>query len=176
MNPGEFIRQFMGPASRNGCLWHFTDAKNLLPIRQHGLLSTRTLGTEGIKPAATGGNEISLREDRRRGMDGYVHLTFLKGHPMEYRAVERGNITDLVRLKVKPEVLLIGGVKMTMDVSNKKGVFPISLEEGLDYLDREIIYEHAEWGDSVAYARLTAARKCELLVPDKIDKKFIINL
>ena len=79
--------------ARNGWVfYHFTDTRNLPSIRAHGLLSMRELRQRGIV-VTPGGNDWSLDADQRSGMDGYVHLCFFKGHPMEWLATQDGRIS-----------------------------------------------------------------------------------
>jgi hypothetical protein len=70
-------------------LYHFTDIRNLPLIRElKGILCTAKLREEGHEFFA-GGNDWSLKQDRRFGMDEYVHLCWATGHPMEWHIRHR---------------------------------------------------------------------------------------
>ncbi|MGH7231176.1 MAG: DarT ssDNA thymidine ADP-ribosyltransferase family protein [Nitrospiraceae bacterium] len=156
-------------------LFHFTDTRNLPSIRQHGLLSVQQLVKLGVRPVAPGGNAWSRDADQNSGMDAYVHLCFMKGHPMEYCARQDGRIVDVRYLWITPEVLALPGVMITDDVANQAGVCPGPAGEMLDRLDLEVMYRRTDWQDSVVKERLLAARRCEILVPDSVPVQYIRN-
>jgi ssDNA thymidine ADP-ribosyltransferase, DarT len=161
-------------ADKNRVLYHFTDTRNLPSIRANGLLSMHELRQRRII-VAPGGNEWSLDADKRSGMDRFVHLCFFEEHPMEYVATKEGRIEKSRFLRIDPSVLTIDGVMVSTEVSNKAGALPRPADEMLGTLDLEVIYTRTDWKDPKIQARLRAARKCELLVPDQIAAAFIRN-
>lgn len=95
---------------------------------------------------------------------------------MEYLARQEGRIQDSIFLQVHPDVLKIGGVMYTPDVSNKSGVGMHALEEARAMIDFEVIYTRTDWKNAAIKARLDQAEKCEILVPDHIPIELIRNL
>lgn len=154
--------------------YHFTDTKNLPSIRQHGLLSMRTLRASQIDTTC-GGNDWSLDADRRFGMDAYVHLCFFSEHPMEWLARQDGRIEQSRFLRIAPEVLRIPGVLITDGVSNKADMKPQPAEDMIGKLDLKVIYTRTDWKDPEVQERLKAARRCEVLVPDRVPVALIKN-
>ena len=61
---------------------------------------------------------------------------------------------------------------MTMDVSNKSGIKPISLEEAGLLIDYEVLSKNLPWSDPVINARLKAMEKVEVLIPDFVPLKY----
>lgn len=156
-------------------IWHFTDRANLDSIKEYGgLLSLRQLEERDIAVPKPGGNEWSHDADRHKGLDVYVHLAFTPSHPMLFHARKEGRIVDPIWLKVDPSVLTGPKVRFSSDVSNKKGVPILDHEEALKKLDFEALFEYMNWNDQRINARLRAAEKSEILVPDIIPIEKII--
>lgn len=173
MTVEEFLANVVAKSNQHRCLYHFTDKRNLPSIRQKGLLSYKQIKRQEIAVVAFGGNQWSRDADEIFGMDHYVHLCFFDEHPMEYVARNEKRIEDSVFLQISPEILRIEGVKITLDVSNKSGVAPLTLGESLEKMDTEVIYERTNWKDETVRARLNAARKYEVLVPECVPVRFI---
>jgi hypothetical protein len=133
----------------------------------------RELRRRGIAISAPGGNDWSHEADIKSGMDGYVHLTLMRGHPMEKTVVDEGRIKKLVYIRIDPSVVKLDGVVGTLGVSNKSGIAPIPLLDFLDQLDREVLYTRTKWKDPAIQARLQPAQKCELLVPTTVPLAFL---
>src|SRR6266436_1988676 len=104
------------------CFYHFTDERNISSIREAGgVLSRRELQKRKIQVAAPGGNQWSRDADDLVGLDNYVHLCFMSEHPMEFRAREEGRIQQSRFLQIGSEVLATDDVRVTLEVSNKRG-------------------------------------------------------
>lgn len=175
MDLTEFIRHVKrSPQQKH--FYHFVDRKNVPSIKQYGLLSLELASASGIDIPAPGGNDWSHDADKRCGMHEYVHLCFKTGHPMVDYCKKDGRITDLVYLKVKPEAILLPGVLITDDVSNKVGVSREPPDIMLDKIDLEVLYTYMNWNDPVVYARLRAAEKCEILVPGIVPPEYIEDI
>lgn len=170
MNSHQLVREYKIDA-----LYHFTDRRNLLSIRQHGLLSWYELIQRGIMPEAPGGNEVSHDEDERIGMDRYVHLCLFNEHPMEYIARKEGRIESSVFLRISPTVLHMDGVLFTDQVANKSGVQPVDLETAAETLDLEVIYRRTDWKDPMIQERRRTARKYEVLIPNSVPVNLIVG-
>ncbi|WP_404416594.1 DarT ssDNA thymidine ADP-ribosyltransferase family protein [Brevundimonas vesicularis] len=168
---------FMGTkGALHACFYHFTDDRNLPSIREHGLLSMARLRQSGVIVAAPGGNEWSSEADRRSGMDQYVHLSFLDSHPMEYLAKQEGRIIQSKLLKIRPDIIHMDGVRVSLEVSNKAGVVIKPAADALDDIDLEVIYTRTNWKDEAIQKRLKAARLREILVPDHVPVEYIMNI
>jgi len=154
-------------------LFHFTDTRNLASISVHGLLSLAEQERRKIECPAPGGNEWSHDADKRAGVDDYVHLCFLRDHPMEYRARQDGRIASTTFLEIDSIVLTWDGVIFTPDVSNKSGVEMLSSEQASAELDFEILYKYFDWRIAKYRDRRLAARKYEVLVPTHIPLQYI---
>jgi hypothetical protein len=156
-------------------LHHFTDARNLAKIRELGglysMAKLREMGAvgEGHFP---GGNEWSLGADQMCGMDCYVHLCLRTNHPMEHIARSEGRIQSTRWLYIDRRVMELDGVLVTMDVSNKAGISPITLEEAGELIDYEVLKTRLDWNDPAVSARLRAMEKVEVLVPDFVPFEF----
>ena len=158
-------------------VWHFTDESNLEKIKEAGgLLSYKDLQSKGIVIPCPGGNDWSHDADVYKGVDGYVHLAFKDQHPMLFRAVEHGTIKKPVWLKIKSDVLHLSGTRFTADVSNKSGIRILSSKEAEEAIDFEVLYTWTDWRNPDIKARLRAARKSEILVPDIVPWDFITEI
>jgi hypothetical protein len=161
---------------RINVLFHFTDRRNLVSIREHGgLLALAEMKRRSIEIPAPGGNQWSHDADGMRGLDEYVHLCFRWTHPMEHVARADGRITDSVFLNVHPEVLRWDGVLFTTDVSNKRDVQTHPIEEAANLIDFEVLYSWTDWRDPAIRGRLSQAEKSEILVPRFIPLDLIRN-
>ena len=162
------------PLSRIKWLYHFTDTRNLRLIREMGgLFSTAKLREMGVDEFHTGGNKWSLDADEMFGMDRYVHLCFRSTHPMEYIAKQEGRIEKSVFLLVGGDVLRLKGVRYSPGVSNKSGTKICDIQEARDQIDYDVLYTRMPWSDPEVQARLQAAEKCEILVPDHVPMKYL---
>ena len=82
--------QYRNELSRHNVqkLYHFTSRENIESIKKNGgLYSWAECVRRGIIVPKPGGSEDSHRIDRRKGLDEYVHLSFVKDHPMAYVAM-----------------------------------------------------------------------------------------
>lgn len=175
MNLEVFLSEHVRKSPQQNCFFHFTDRKNLASIQAHGLLSLRSCRSGGVAITVPGGNDWSREADERVGMDRYVHLCFMNEHPMAYAAQQQDRIKEIVWLRIRPEVILISGVLMSSEVSNKSGVRPEPAADMLDKIDLQVIYTRTEWTDPAIKARLDLARKYEILVPDRVPLNYILN-
>ncbi len=173
MDINYFLEKVFGPSCQHKYFYHFTDQRNEASILEHGLLSAQEIAKRGIENPVFGGNDWSQEQDKRCGMDAYVHLCFFDQHPMEYRAKEDGRIQKSVWFGIKPEIILSEGVLISQEVSNKAGNEPRPISEMLDAIDLDIIYTRTNWRDKEIQERLKIARKYELLIPDTVAREYI---
>lgn len=161
---------FLG--SKRLSFYHFTDARNLPSISELGLLSMEQLEKRGIRPVA-GGNQWSLDADKIAGMHRYVHLCLTMSHPMEWKARNEGRIKDTRFIAVDPRVITLEGVRLVNGVSNKAGIVPKPVDQGLAEIDWEVIYTSMDWRLPEIKERRTRALKCEIIVPDSVSLGFL---
>ena len=84
-------------------LYHFTDRDNLQSIRKYGLLSYDYIRRKGIT-SSTGGNDELQSIDQSFHNEDYIHLSFVKRHPMGWRLKRENQNRDFIILKISPEV------------------------------------------------------------------------
>lgn len=156
-------------------IWHFTDRSNLDSIKQHGLLALAQANERGIKIPTPGGNSLSHNLDQEKELDKYIHLAFINKHPMLYSAKQEGRIKNPVWLKIKSSILLEDGVRFCADVANKAGVHILNAEQAKVEIDFEVLLAYTDWTDKKVQARLQAAFKSEILVPNCIPIKQILG-
>lgn len=162
---------------RIGSLYHFTDTRNLISIRDRGgLYSWHRLQEMGVGVDVPGGNDWSHDADALKGLDNYVHLCLRANHPMEFVAKQEGRIQNSIFLNIDRAVLDFDGVLFTEDVSNKRGVETRTLDEAEDLIDFPVIGGNIDYQDQNQLARLRQVEKCEILVPDFIPIELIRNL
>lgn len=147
-----------------GCLWHFTDKRNVESIKKHGLLSWRELQRIGLVPAVPGGNQWSHDADRFSGVDNYVHLSFNQDNPMLHIAKRDKRIVDHIWLQI--DLSVIGaGTKYTDDVANKADVQMLDNNSAVEKIDFEALFKYLDFKVEGNQERKRAAAKSEILVP-----------
>ena len=146
-------------------LYHFTDVANLPSIAEHGILSKHESNKRNILVSVPGGNEWSRNADTLKGLDDYVNLCFTISHPMCYIAQSEGRVPNPQYLAIDADVLLTTGVRITLGVANRASTMLLTVEDGLENLDKEVLYTRMDWGNPQIQARLKNAEKCEVLVP-----------
>jgi hypothetical protein len=156
-------------------IWHFTDKKNIQSINTHGLLSlTESRVKLGTIPAP-GGNQWSHEADHIKGVDQYVHLAFLKDHPMLFIAKQDGRVANPVWLKISTETLAHPNIRYTLDVSNKAGVQLLTAQEAINHLDFEVLFTRTDWKDPKIKERRRVALKSEILIPNYVPLNMILE-
>jgi hypothetical protein len=157
-------------------VWHFTDRSNLESIERHGgILSRAELNDRGIAIPNPGGNDWSYSEDKRLGLDKYVHLAFIQNHPMLYIARSEERISDPVVLKIDGKVLLSPGVRFCAGIANKSGAIILDREDACTSIDFEVLFRYIDWRVPENQQRRTNAEKSEILVPDFVPADMIVG-
>jgi hypothetical protein len=95
---------------------------------------------------------------------------------MEYRAREEGRIVHSRFLEISPDVLHIDDIRFTADVSNKRGIELLTLEEACEVMDFEVIYDRTNWRDPAIQERRKLAKRYELLIPTDIPLELISGI
>ena len=92
---------------------------------------------------------------------------------MKHTAHQEGRLRNPRYLAIKPEVLQIPGAKIALGVANANDVeiFPVS--DAIGRLDIEVLYTRTVWTDPEVNARLRAAEKFEVLIPQVVPIDFI---
>lgn len=138
------------------CVYHFTDEANLPSIQRYGLLQYSLLASRNWGPLRPGGSQSSHEQDARLGFDRYVHLCFVKDHPMAYVAVREGRIAKLVWLEVSYKVLYGQGVMGCKTLANTRNALVLPIEEALDVINLPRLFSEE---------CTTETRKAQILVP-----------
>lgn len=106
MDRKENWEQYRNELSRHNVtkLYHFTSRENIDSIKKNGgLYSWAECVRRGITVSKPGGSYESHEIDARKGLDEYVHLSFVKDHPMAYVAME-DRISNPYILEIDVEV------------------------------------------------------------------------
>ena len=157
-------------------IWHFTDKSNLKSMEKYGgLLSLEELTNKDIEIPVPGGNEWSHDADISKGLDKYVHLSFVSDHPMLFKAKKEERIKKPIWLKIVVSVMLDPEVRFTSDISNKSGVVMLAHEEAVNEIDFEVLFSHMNWNDPEINKRRQNALKSEILVPDIVPNNKILG-
>jgi len=155
-------------------IWHFTDFSNLDSINQNGgLFSLAGLTQRELTISKPGGNEWSHSADRVKGVDSFIHLAFIKNHPMQYIAHNDGRHPNPIWLRINAKILLENTTRFCCDVSNKSGVQILNSEEAKEQIDFEVLFKRLDWQDPSVYSRRQMAEKSEILVPNYIPLNMI---
>ena len=167
------------PLLRIPHLYHFTDVRNLPLIEKlNGIWSTAKL-RKGNCEFFPWGNQWSLEQDERFGMDHYVHLCWALGHPMEWHIRQRDSSIKLKYLKIERAILYEPAVRFSPGVANAVGMQTYSVQEAVDgeMIDYDAFYGNiGSLYQPEPQARRQKAEKSEILVPDRVLMKFIKNL
>ena len=168
MSPKELINRY-----RIEWLYHFTDVTNIKSIRCEGLYSLELLRNFKRIPERPGGDKLSHRLDIEKRMDHFVHLSFVPDHPMKFCAEKDGRIGPVRVLRIKPSVLEGSRVRIAPDVANKKDIACYSVEESVEHIDYEVMYDYTDWKDPQIQERRRKAKRAEVLIPVKVPKELI---
>ena len=174
MTVEEFIT-LIKKSGQHDCLFQFTVESIFDLIDQHFLVSKALIRTEGWWPPTTGGNEWSHNQDTARGIDPYVSLCFTSNHPMKYLAHKEERLPNPRYLVISPDVLQVPDVQIAFGVANANTTTILPLPDALEHLDIEVIYSRTNWTDPAIQARLRAAEKMEILVPNGVASNLILG-
>ena len=147
-------------------IWHFTDKSNLESIIDNGgILSLRRITENNIAVSVYGGNQWSHDADRYKGLDNYVHLSFVDDHPMLYVAKKEGRIQEPIWLQIDISVLMTPGTMYSIDVSNKSGVELLDNNAAVQQIDFDVLFTYMDWRNPEIQQRRKNAVKSEILIP-----------
>lgn len=122
-------------------IYHFTDEANLQTIEKYGLQSLKNILKLDIDVKHFGAEELSHILDERRGLDKYVHLSFIKDHPMYYIARSRGNLINPVWIELDSSILYEESTLFCDKVANQNGAEIFSIDNILEKIDLDILFD-----------------------------------
>lgn len=120
-------------------IYHFTDKANLKTIEQFGLQSLRNILTKNIPVKHFGAEELSHMLDERRGLDRYVHLAFIKDHPMYHIAKSRGNLKEPVWIELDSSILYNENTLFCDKVANQNGAKIFTIDDISNKIDLSML-------------------------------------
>lgn len=157
-------------------VWHFTDRANLESIQAHGLLALAETRRRNIAIPVPGGNAWSHDADRKKGLDRYVHLAFIRDHPMLFVAQNyESRILNPVWLKIDLSVLSHDGALFAPGIAYAKDMPLLTAEEAATQFDFEALFAYLDWNDPEVQRRRQAAKKSEILVPNCIPWEKVVE-
>lgn len=157
-------------------IWHFTDRSNLESIKKYGLLSLENIERRGIDVPCFGANELSHRLDRRKGIDKYVHLSFITEHPMHYAKKRDGLIPNPIWLEIDAVVLLENETIFSNNIANQNGVKFHHINTLATHVDMEALWGKSNENDANMQRRKKSAIRGEIMVKNQINIKNIIRV
>jgi len=151
-------------------VWHFTDRSNLQSIMKHGILSLKKIEKQKIKVELTGADLLSHSLDHYNGLDKYVHLAFMKDHPMYHIAKSRQSIIDPIWIEIDISVLFEKNTLFCDRVANDNTAKLFKL----DKIKKKIDFETMLF--SPIFDEYKEARKAEILVLEHININKILGV
>lgn len=148
-------------------IYHFTDKANLKMIEKFDIQSLKNIHMFNIPVEHFGANETSHIIDKNRGLDEYVHLSFIKDHPMYHVAKKRGSIINPVWIEIDISVLYKQDTLFCNEVANAYGARTFTLDNVLKNIDFNTMLFEKDFGIR------KEARKAEIMVFDSISTYLI---
>ncbi len=141
--------------------WHFTDMSNLESIKKYGLLSLHQLNQKKVNVSCYGANELSHQLDEAKGLDRYVHLSFIPDHPMQYMRVKNGKMPNPIWLEIDVSVIFENRTLCSDEVANATDADLYHMKDMAKVIDLKTLLKQPHWSNPI--------RKAELMVANKID-------
>lgn len=148
-------------------IYHFTDHANLESIKKFGIQSLRSIDVKNIPVVCYGAESLSHYLDRKYGLDKFVHLAFIKDHPMYHVAKQRGTTINPVWIEVDISVLFKSETLFCNQIANQNNAYLFSLPNIVDCIDFPTMLYSNDF-----YSR-KEARKAEILVLESIEPNLI---
>lgn len=167
----EVFAEYMKSPAEKDWLYHFTDARNLDSIREHGLLSKRVMNALDVIYCASGSNQ-SLKSDAASGVEDYVSLSLTDDHPMKRAVSRKARISKIVTLKVNPAILAFDQIIFCKTMANRKDAEFFHLDDAVaqGFIDFGVLYAEDE---CLRRSLCESQKKCELLIPNSVPPSFI---
>jgi len=144
-------------------VYHFTDIENLPTIQKYGIQSLKNIFDRNIAVKHFGAEELSHRLDAEKGLDQYVHLSFLPDHPMYYIAKARGSIKDPIWIEIDISVLFNEKTLFCNKVANQTNANIFYIDDIMKFIDFNALV------NSEDFDIRNQARKAEILVYNSIS-------
>lgn len=157
-------------------IWHFTDLSNLESIEKNGVLSLRNIIKNKIAVSCYGADDLSHSLDRRYGLDKYVHLSFIKEHPMQYVKTRDGNIPNPIWIEIDASVLFNSDSIFSNQVANKTNAKVYDIEDLTEHMDLDVLWGRTDWRDPEIKKRRQSAKYGEIMIKDKISIRDIMGV
>ncbi len=159
-------------------LHYITLVSNLPSIYEHGLLSHRRasrLTHYSIAMPEVQDRRVGKRVPGGRMLHEYVNLYFSARNPMLYKL--RNQHAQLCVLQININALDLQGVVITDRNASSDWVRFFPSPEGLDHIDGELVFARY-WSheNPIEYMSHKSIKCAEVLVPDHIDRSFIIGV
>jgi len=151
-------------------VWHFTDQSNIESITKHGLLSLHKLRQQHIDVEYTGSSKESHMIDRYKGLDKYVHLSFIQDHPLYYIALNEERIIDPAWIEIDISVIFEETTLFCDKVANDNTARLFKLNKVSQKIDLDTMINHPIFDEG------KEARKAEILVFDRISPDKILGV
>ncbi len=175
LNVGALLAQIArAHTSKPKYLFHFTSVANLPSIREHGLLSQRRIIEMGLPDVDYASDTTSRYSDRRKNLDGFVHLCFFDQHRLAHVAGDRCKSGEICFVPVVPTVLALPGVLLWNGAASRGEVEIGDVQPMLAKLDWEVIYGQTDGHDREVRKRLDVARMYEILIPETVEREYLL--
>lgn len=149
-------------------IYHFTDKANLETIEEYGLQSLKNILIQSIPVKHFGAEELSHMLDERRGLDKYVHLSFIQYHPMYSVAKARGTLITTVWIELDCSILYDDTTYFCDTVANQNGANIFKIDSILENINFEILTNNRHLSSEEWKVR-KEIRKAEIMAFDSIS-------
>lgn len=176
MNKKQNWEEYLKVLKSNGItkFYHFTDRENLESIINNGgLYSWADCEEKGIAIAKPGGSSTSRQLDCRDGLQHYVRLSFVPGHPMMFVAMNEGRISNPVVLEIDIETAIWESSMYADRNMTKNGANVGGTLDDLKAIRFGLFFGH-RYFDMSDEAKMYY--KAEILVKNFIPLKYITNI
>jgi len=151
-------------------LYHFTDRSNLHTIQKYGLQSLNNIMNKKIPVSRFGANSDSHYMDIIKGLDKFVHLSFIPDHPMYYIAKYRGSIIEPIWLEIDISIIFEQYTIVSNQIANAREAKIVDVDKIFNVIDFDkMLYSHD-------FNQRKEARKAEIMVYDFIPANKIIGV
>jgi len=148
-------------------IYHFTDKANLKSIEKYGIQSLFNIESKHINVSHYGAESLSHDLDRKRGLDKFVHISFIQDHPMYHVAKKRNTIITPVWIELDLSILFDDRTLFCDKVANQNNANIFKLKKIFKYINFEtLVYEKD-------FSKKVEARKAEIMINDSININLI---
>ena len=130
------------------------------------------LKTNNINVSHYGADSLSHSLDKNRGLDKFVHLSFVKDHPMYHIAKRRGNIVTPMWIELDISILFDDTTLFCNEVANKNNAKIFQLNDVLNIINLKLI-ANMSYISGDKWRERKEARKAEIMINDSININLI---